>query len=462
MGKVEKLFASFLDTLLRKITIMAAILHHRLTTSRKMKYSYIPASGKLIGEAEITNMIEASLDKWLTAGRFCDAFEKKLSEFLGLPYCLAVNSGSSANLLAVFALMSPQLKDRRLMPGDEVISVAAGFPATISPIIHAGLVPVFVDVDIHNGNLVTLQLERAYSPKIKAIFLAHTLGNPFDIKAIMAFAKQYNLWVIEDNCDAFGATVDGQLTGTFGDISTVSFYPAHQMTIGEGGAVFCRERVLHNIIMSFRDWGRDCWCAPGCDNTCQNRFQWSLGSLPKGYDHKYIYSHLGFNLKITDWQAAIGLAQLDRLPEFINKRCENFDSLYAKLSPFEKFFNFPTVQEGVRPSWFGFLLSVKPDAPFSRLDAVKFLEEHGVGTRQLFSGNFLRHPACTKTRFPLRILDSELLYSDELSDAEFRQLPGTEYMMHHAFWVGVWPGLASDECHRMSEVIEKLCKGPYE
>ena len=462
MGKIGRLFASFLDTALRRMTIRAALLHHRMTATMEMKRQYIPASGKLIGEAEITNMIEASLDKWLTSGRFGDAFELEFARFLGLSHCLAVNSGSSANLLAMTALTSHQLGDRRLVPGDEVISVAAGFPATISPIIHAQLVPVFVDVDIYDGNLLIEQLERAYSPKTKAIFVAHTLGNPFDIKAVMAFARKYQLWVIEDNCDALGATVDGQLTGTFGDICTVSFYPAHQMTMGEGGAVLTSNRKLHKILLSLRDWGRDCWCAPGCDNTCQNRFGWSLGSLPKGYDHKYIYSHLGFNLKITDWQASIGLAQLKRLPEFVELRRRNFDYLYDKLARFSAFFNFPVTRDGDNPSWFGFLLSVKEGAPFSRLQAVQFLEKQGIGTRQLFAGNFLRHPACTQTRFPLRIIDSELLYSDELSDTEFANLPGTDHMMSHAFWVGVWPGLNEQDCDRIIAAIKKLCEGQYE
>ncbi|WP_016596196.1 lipopolysaccharide biosynthesis protein RfbH, partial [Yersinia pestis] len=348
--------------------------------------SVVPPSGKVIGTKELQLMVEASLDGWLTTGRFNDAFEKKLGEYLGVPYVLTTTSGSSANLLALTALTSPKLGVRALKPGDEVITVAAGFPTTVNPTIQNGLIPVFVDVDIPTYNVNASLIEAAVSDKTKAIMIAHTLGNLFDLAEVRRVADKYNLWLIEDCCDALGSTYDGKMAGTFGDIGTVSFYPAHHITMGEGGAVFTQSAELKSIIESFRDWGRDCYCAPGCDNTCKKRFGQQLGSLPFGYDHKYTYSHLGYNLKITDMQAACGLAQLERIEEFVEKRKANFKYLKDALQSCADFIELPEATENSDPSWFGFPITLKEDSGVSRIDLVKFLDEAKVGTRLLFAG----------------------------------------------------------------------------
>ncbi len=437
-----------LDRFLRGAIKALGALHFRFVTSQKKRKGVSP-SGKVLGLSELSNMLDASLDMWLTGGRFESRFEKKLGQFLGIKHIVAVNSGSSANLLAMATLTSYKLGERRIFPGDEVITVAAGFPATISPIIQHQAVPVFVDVDLETHNIQIDQIERALSPKTKAIMIAHTLGNPFNLEAVMALAKKYNLWVIEDNCDALGAIYNDQKTGTFGHISTCSFYPAHHITTGEGGAVATSSTELYAIALSFRDWGRDCWCQTGCDNTCQNRFGWTLGALPKGYDHKYIYSHLGYNLKMTDWQASIGVAQLDQLDSFIAKRRHHFDSLYILLKPYEGYLHLPQATEKSRPSWFGFLLSVKDSAPFTKAELVAHLEKNGIGTRPLFSGNMLRHPASLNTPFLLRVLDGPSQLSTSLTETDFQKLPITESVLTQSFWVGVWPGLSEKDLLKM-------------
>ncbi|MGC8718227.1 MAG: lipopolysaccharide biosynthesis protein RfbH, partial [bacterium] len=377
--KVASLKKDSLDKILRAFTKYASGIYFKVFHKRK-SMDKIPASGKVLDEDDLFNLIDASLDMWLTAGRFAEEFEKEFPKFLGRKYCALVNSGSSANLIAISALTSYKLGDRRLKPGDEVITVAAGFPTTITPIIQNNLIPVFVDVDLGTYNINIEQLEMAISEKTKAIFLAHTLGNPFNVDRVMEIAKKYNLWVIEDNCDALGSKYRGKFTGTFGNISTVSFYPAHHMTMGEGGAILTNNPELYKIVLSFRDWGRDCWCPPGKDNTCGKRFSWKLGDLPYGYDHKYIYSHLGYNLKATDFQAAIGLSQLKKLPKFIEKRKENFKMLYEgfKREGLDKYFILPQWLEGAEPSWFGFILTIKDDTPFKRKELLEYLERSGI------------------------------------------------------------------------------------
>ena len=339
---------------------------------------YIPASGKVLDEEDLASLIEASLDMWLTTGRFNDAFENEFAKFMGIKYALTTNSGSSANLLAVSSLTSHKLGQRQLKKGDEVITVAAGFPTTVNPIVQNGLVPVFVDVELETYNIDATKIEAAINEKTKAIIVAHTLGNPFDLVTIQKITKKYNLWLIEDNCDALGATYNSQKTGTFGDIATFSFYPAHHITMGEGGALITNNPQLYRIIMSYRDWGRDCWCKPGVDNTCKNRFNMQLGNLPFGYDHKYTYSHLGYNLKITDFQAAIGLSQLKKLPQFLKKREENAKYLLQKLDDLQEYLILPKVSKNAKSSWFGFLLSVRKNPKYSKQELVKYLEENGI------------------------------------------------------------------------------------
>jgi len=358
---------------------------------------------------------------------FNDEFEKKLANFLGVKYLLTTNSGSSANLLAFSALTSDQLGDRAIRPGDEVITVAGGFPTTVNPMMHYGITPVFVDLDLLTHNIDVTQLENAYSPNVKAIMLAHSLGNPFNLKAILDFCKKYNLWLIEDNCDALGSKYNGQLTGTFGDIGTLSFYPAHHITMGEGGAVFTQNAKLKKIIESFRDWGRDCYCQPGKDNTCGKRFNWQLGDLPQGYDHKYTYSHMGFNLKITDIQAACGLAQLDKLDSFIQARKDNFDYLKAKLQSCEDFIHLPEATENSDPSWFGFLITLKENAGVSRVNFLQYLDQNKIGTRLLFAGNLTKQPYMKNRQY--RIVGN---------------LENTDYIMNNSFWIGVYPGLTKE------------------
>ncbi len=422
---------------------------------KDVKRNYIPPSGKVLDEKEIFNMIDATLDMWLTAGRFNDEFEKKLANFVGTKYALTTNSGSSANLLAISALTSHELGEKRLKEGDEVITVAAGFPTTVAPIIQNKLIPVFIDVEIGTYNVDTSQIEESITEKTKAIFIAHTLGNPFNIDEVLKIAEKYNLWIIEDNCDALGSKYNGKYTGSFGHISTISFYPAHHITMGEGGAILTSDDKLFKIIMSFRDWGRDCWCPPGRDNTCKRRFNWKLGNLPEGYDHKYIYSHIGYNLKITDWQAAIGLAQLDKLPVFIEKRKRNFQTLYNGLREFENYIILPKATEKSEPAWFGFPITVKQTASFGKADLVKYLEKNGVGTRQLFAGNILRQPAFTKNKIKIRIRNSGYLYSNELDENHYNLIYNTDIVMNNTFWIGVWPGISEEEIDYILKIFKK-------
>ena len=397
----------------------------------------IPAAGKVLGAEEIQNMVEASLDGWLTTGRFNDAFEKKLAEFLGVKYVLTVNSGSSANLLAFTALTSPSLGLRALQPGDEVISVAAGFPTTVNPIIQCGCVPVFVDVDIPTYNIDASKIEEALSDRTRAIMLAHTLGNPYNLKVITDICKKHRLWLIEDCCDALGATYDGKMVGTFGDIGTLSFYPAHHITMGEGGAIFTNNRDLRRIIESLRDWGRDCYCGPGKDNTCGKRFGWQLGDLPPGYDHKYTYSHVGYNLKITDMQAACGLAQLARASGFIAARKANFRFLKERLATLEEFLILPEPTPNSDPSWFGFPITLRDTAPVNRVDLLKYLDQHKIGTRLLFAGNITRQPYFANQTY--RISGG---------------LERTDRVMNNTFWLGVYPGLSMDMLDYTAERLE--------
>ena len=384
----------------------------------------VPVSGKVIDGGDVSFMVDSVLDLWFTTGRFAEDFERKLARFVGVRCASLVNSGSSANLLAVSALTSPKLGERRLKPGDEVITVAAAFPTTVNPIIQNRLVPVFVDVTLPSCEIDVSQLEAARSEKTKAVMIAHTLGNVFDLDAVTDFVKKHNLWLIEDCCDALGSTWKGRHVGTFGDIATVSFYPAHHITMGEGGAVLTGKPALQTIIESFRDWGRDCWCHTGKDNTCGKRFEWQLGSLPCGYDHKYTYSHIGYNLKATDMQAALGSSQIEKLPHFIERRKENFRYLYAALKPMEEFLLLPEATPGSDPSWFGFPIGVRKDAPFTREELTRALEAQKIGTRLLFGGNLLRQPA--------------------YEGCEYRaigDLPNTDFVMNRVFWIGVYPGL---------------------
>lgn len=387
----------------------------------------VPPSGKVIGGPEMRNMVEAALDGWLTTGRFNQAFEERLSRFLGVAHALTTNSGSSANLLAFSALTSPFLGDRSLRPGDEVITVAAGFPTTVNPILQNGCVPVFVDVHIPTYNVDVAALEAAVGPRTRAIMLAHTLGNPYNLAEVTRVARQHGLWLVEDCCDALGSTYDGRLVGTFGDIGTLSFYPAHHITMGEGGAVFTNNPELRRIIESFRDWGRDCYCAPGCDNTCGKRFGWKLGGLPHGYDHKYTYSHLGYNLKISDMQAACALAQMDRLEGFIAARKANFEYLSQGLAPLSEFLELPQATPGSAPSWFGFPLTLKPAAATDRVDLLTYLDQHKIGTRLLFAGNLIRQPYMAGRAY--RVAGS---------------LSNTDRVLNDTFWIGLWPGLERD------------------
>lgn len=396
----------------------------------------IPPSGKLIGEKELQNMVSASLDGWLTTGRFNDLFEKGLSEFLGVNYCLSVNSGSSANLVAFNTLTSSKLGDRAIKKGDEVIGVAAGFPTTVNPIIQFGAIPVFVDVDIKTHNINVDLIEEAITPKTKAIMLAHALGNPFNVGRVKEICDKYNLWLIEDTCDALGAEFNGKKCGTFGDIGTLSFYPAHHMTMGEGGAVFMNSIELKSIAESFRDWGRDCYCPPGCDNTCGCRFEQKHGDLPFGYDHKYVYSHSGYNLKITDMQAACGLAQLDKLEFFIKRRRSNFSYLRKKLESLKDFIDLPVATPNSNPSWFGFPITLKDNSGTSRVDLIKYLDSHKIGSRLLFAGNLLKQPYFKDVKY--RVV-GDLTYTDKT--------------MNDTFWIGVQPSL--DKVH-FDFVAEKM------
>ncbi|QNI37183.1 lipopolysaccharide biosynthesis protein RfbH [Edaphobacter albus] len=386
--------------------------------------SVVPVSGKVIGPDDICSVVDSALDGWFTTGRFAKDFERKLARFFGVRFASLVNSGSSANLVALSALTSPKLGDRRLKPGDEVITVAAGFPTTVNPILQNRLIPVFLDVTLPTLEIDVTRLEEAHSPKTKAVMIAHTLGNVFNLDAITAFCNKYNLWLIEDCCDALGSTYRGQSVGTFGDIATVSFYPAHHITMGEGGAVLTNKPLLQVLIDSFRDWGRDCWCEPGVDNTCGKRFDWQLGALPCGYDHKYTYSHIGYNLKATDMQAALGVSQIAKLPHFIERRKENFAYLKAALKPLEEFLMLPAASENSDPSWFGFPIGIKEEAPFTRDQLTGALEAHKIGTRLLFAGNLLRQPAYKGYEY--RVVGT---------------LTNTDFVMNRVFWIGIYPGL---------------------
>ncbi|MYM70399.1 lipopolysaccharide biosynthesis protein RfbH [Pseudoduganella sp. FT55W] len=387
----------------------------------------IPPAGKVVGAPEMELMVHASLDAWLTTGRFNDQFEAKLAKLIGVDYLITVNSGSSANLVAFSALTSPKLGPRAIQPGDEVIGVAAGFPTTVNPIIQFGAIPVFVDVELGTYNIDVTKLEAAISPKTKAIMLAHTLGNPYNLEVITAICKKYNLWLVEDCCDALGSTYNGKMVGTFGDIGTMSFYPAHHITMGEGGAVFTNNAELKMIAESFRDWGRDCYCPPGKDNTCGKRFCQCFGTLPAGYDHKYTYSHLGYNLKITDMQAACGLAQIDRAPDFIQARKDNFAYLKDRLQSCEEFLILPEATENSDPSWFGFPMTLKPEANVSRVDLLTYLDQHKIGTRLLFAGNLTRQP-----------------YMQGRNYRVSGDLTNTDRVMNDTFWIGVFPGLTRE------------------
>ena len=399
----------------------------------------VPPSGKVLGVHELQNMVEASLDGWLTTGRFNEAFQQRLADYMGVPYVLTTTSGSSANLLALTALTSPKLGARQLKPGDEVITVAAGFPTTVNPIIQNGLVPVFVDVDIPTYNINASLIEGAITEKTKAIMIAHTLGNTFNLHEVKRITEKYGLWLVEDCCDALGSTYNGQLVGTYGDIATVSFYPAHHITMGEGGALFTKSKLLHTLIESFRDWGRDCYCAPACDNTCGKRFAQQLGTLPRGYDHKYTYSHLGYNLKITDMQAACGLAQMDKLDQFIRQRKANFNYLKCGLASCAEFIILPNATPNSDPSWFGFPITIKAENKIDRVDLLKFLDQNKIGTRLLFAGNLTRQP-----------------YFEQVNYRVVGELTNTDMIMNNTFWIGVYPGLTEEHLSFMIAKIEEF------
>ena len=405
-------------------------------TTFKPGRSVVPPSGKGIGSTELQYMVDASLDGWLTTGRFNNQFEKKLADFLSVKHALTTNSGSSANLLAFTALTSIKLGERRIKPGDEVITVAAGFPTTVNPILQNNCIPVFVDVDIPTYNIKTDLLEEAYSEKTKAVMIAHTLGNPYNLKAVKAFTEKHNLWLIEDCCDALGSEYNGEKVGSFGDIGTLSFYPAHHITMGEGGAVFTNNEELRKCIESFRDWGRDCYCQPGNDNTCGKRFSWQLGNLPEGYDHKYTYAHLGYNLKITDMQAACGLAQLEKIDAFVQSRKDNFNYLTKKLQNLTDYLCLPKATDNSDPAWFGYPITIKDSAKISRVGLLKYLDQYNIGTRLLFAGNITRQPYFENREY--RIVGN---------------LKNTDKIMNDTFWIGVYPDLTTD---MLDYVVEKL------
>ena len=397
---------------------------------------YIPVTGKLVDENDILAGVDATLDAWLTTGRYAKKFESSLAAYIGAKTSLLVNSGSSANLVAFYALTSPSLGSKAIKKGDEVITVAAGFPTTINPLIQFGCVPVFVDIDIPTYNIDASKIEEAISPKTKAIMIAHALGNPFNLDLVCTLAKKYNLWLIEDDCDSLGATYNGQKTGSFGDLATLSFYPAHHITMGEGGAVLVNNRKLKTPALSFRDWGRDCYCETGCDNTCNKRFKWKLGDLPEGYDHKYIYSHIGFNLKVTDAQAAIGLSQLSKADSFIAKRRENHRILFQLFKSLEEYFILPEATDNSNPSWFGFMLTVRDEKRINRNKLIQYLEVNKIGTRLFFGGNIVKQPAYLNIE--KRIIGS---------------LNNSDKVMNDSFWIGVWPGLDKEHLEYIFNTI---------
>lgn len=411
--------------------------------------SFVHYGGRFFNDEEMVNLVDSSLDFWLTQGPWTHKFERRLADWLGVKYCAVTNSGSSANLLAFYTLTSHKLGDRRIKKGDEVITVAAGFPTTVTPIIQYGAIPVFVDVALPGFDIDVTQLEAAYSPKTKAVMMAHSLGNPFNLKAVLAFCEKHNLWLIEDNCDALGSeyTIDGvaKKTGTWGHIGTSSFYPPHHMTMGEGGAVYTNDPLLNKITLSFRDWGRDCWCASGVDNTCRMRFTGQFGELPQGYDHKYVYSHFGFNLKITDMQAAVGCAQLDKLDQIVAARRANYQMLYDGLKDVPGLI-LPVAEANSNPSWFGFLIAVKEDAGFARNELTSYLEQNKIQTRNLFAGNLTKHPCFDEMRATgegYRIVG---------------ELKNTDFVMTNGFWIGVFPGMTKEMNQWMIKCISEFCK----
>ncbi len=404
--------------------------------------STVPVSGKVFDENELDLLVDSSLDFWLTTGRYAEVFEKRFAKVMGMRHALLCNSGSSANLLAVTALTSPRLGKRALKEGDEVITVAAGFPTTVNPIVQNRLTPVFVDAELGTYDATAEKVAEAVGPRTRAIVMAHTLGNPFDVAGIMRIAEQHNLFVVEDTCDAVGARFNGQPVGSFGDLSTTSFYPAHHITMGEGGCVLVKKGSMKKIVESLRDWGRDCWCPPGQDNTCNRRFDWQLGELPYGYDHKYVYSHIGYNLKMTDMQAAVGVAQLDKLDDFVSRRNSNFKRLHRGLKPLEEFLLLPKATKGSEPSWFGFPLTVRESAPFSRFDLVQYIESRRIGTRQLFGGNLLRQPAYKGV--PMRVVGN---------------LKNADIITEQTFWVGVYPGLSNEMIDFIIDTITEFVTG---
>ncbi len=421
--------------------VAAAMAERHMPRSFIPGDSPVPVTGKVFGKEELSAAVEASLDFWLTAGPYSEKFESRFAKTVGMRHAFMVNSGSSANLLALTSLTSPKHGDRALRAGDEVLTVAAGFPTTVTPIIQNNLIPVYVDVNLETYVANDAALESAIGPKTKAIMMAHTLGNPFNLDLVQKLAERHNLWVIEDSCDALGGTYRGQTLGSFGDLSTFSFYPAHHITTGEGGAVLIKKVAHKTIVESLRDWGRDCWCAPGCDNTCLKRFEWQLGELPEGYDHKYTYSHLGYNLKSGDIQAAIGLAQLDRLDNFIELRKRNWQYLSKNLANLEDQFILPKASENSDPSWFGFALTVRSDARKTRNQIVKELNEEKIATRLLFGGNLLRQPAFARTQRRI-----------------FGELVNTDIIMNQTFWIGVWPGLTTSMLDYVIEILQKIMK----
>ncbi len=436
------------DSQLREKVFQAAVEYYETIHKPTKNFSpgdRIPYAGRIFDEREIINLIDAALDFWLTTGKYSDQFEKRFANFLQVKYCSLTNSGSSANLLAFMALTSPKLGDKRIQKGDEVITVAAGFPTTVAPIIQYGAIPVFVDISLPTYNIDIRYLEEACSSRTKAVMIAHTLGNPFDLQTVKEFCDRKGLWLIEDNCDALGAKYkyNGQwyFTGTLGDLGTSSFYPPHHMTMGEGGAVYTDNLQLKKIVESFRDWGRDCWCLSGKDNTCRNRFTQQFGELPYGYDHKYVYSHFGFNLKVTDLQAAIGCAQVNKLPEFIARRKRNWEILRSGLKHLEENFILPEATPNSDPSWFGFLLTVRENTGFTRDDIVRYLEEKSIQTRMLFAGNLLRHPCFDEMRrnqSGYRVVDS---------------LKNTDIVTNNTFWIGVYPGMSEEMIEYMITAI---------
>jgi len=439
MTQQEKLKKEILDKTKEYYELVHKPQQEKKFIDGKSRVNY---AGRVFDETEMQYLIDSSLDFWLTYGDYSKKFEKQLSKFLNVRWTFLVNSGSSANLLAFYALTSPLLKERQVKRGDEIITVAAGFPTTITPIVQYGAVPVFVDMELTNFNIDVTQLEDALSPKTKAIMIAHTLGNPFNIKAVKKFCDKHNLWLIEDNCDALGSMYDGRPTGTWGDIGTSSFYPPHHMTMGEGGATYTDNPLLQKIMLSMRDWGRDCWCESGVDNTCGKRFGMSFGKLPKGYDHKYVYSHFGFNLKVSDMQAAVGVAQLEKFPTFVKTRKENFTKLYDGLKDLNDLILMQT-QPLSDPSWFGFMITLKDDTKFSRNEISQFLENNNIQTRNLFAGNILRHP----------------LFDEMIENTDYRvigDLKNTDKIMNDSFWIGLYPGMGDDAINYMIKRIREF------